>query len=204
VAFACNKRAPGSGCAAIGGVNRWHAILGTSDHCIAVHPSDLAVALVALDAVVHVQGPAGERTIPFEQFHRLPGDTPHVETALQHGELITAIEVTAPPWARRSHYRKVRDRASYEFALVSAAVALDLADGIVRDARIALGGVATKPWRAHAAEAALRGQPLDERAVVAAAEAAVEGAMPRPDNAFKVELARRTLRGTLMTVGGLA
>ena len=204
VAFACNKREPGSGCAAIGGVNRWHAILGTSQHCIAVHPSDAAVALVALDAVVHVQGPSGTRAIPFEAFHRLPGDTPHVETALARGELITAIELPPLPWARRSHYRKVRDRASYEFALVSAAVALDLADGIVRDARIALGGVATKPWRAHAAEAALRGQPLDERTLAAAAEAAVAGAQPRPDNAFKVELARRTLRGTLEYVGALA
>lgn len=204
VAFACNKREPGSGCAAIGGVNRWHAILGTSDHCIAVHPSDLAVALVALDATVHLQGPGGERAIPFEQFHRLPGDTPHVETALQHGELITAIELPPLAWARRSHYCKVRDRASYEFALVSAAVALDLAEGRVRDARIALGGVATKPWRAHAAEATLRGQPLDERTLAAAAEAAVAGATPRPDNAFKVELARRTLRGTLAVVGGIA
>jgi xanthine dehydrogenase YagS FAD-binding subunit len=204
VAFACNKRAPGSGCAAIGGVNRWHAILGTSDHCIAVHPSDAAVALAALEATVRVQGPAGERTIPFADFHRLPGDTPHVETALEHGELITAIDLPALPWARRSHYRKVRDRASYEFALVSAAVALDLADGRVRDARIALGGVGTKPWRAHAAEAALRGQPLDERTIAAAAEAAVAGATPRPDNAFKVELARRTLRSTIEQAAALA
>jgi xanthine dehydrogenase YagS FAD-binding subunit len=204
VAFACNKREPGSGCAAIGGANRWHAILGTSDHCIAVHPSDAAVALVALDATVRVQGPGGERTIPFEEFHRLPGDTPHVETALEHGELITAIELPPLAWARRSHYRKVRDRASYEFALVSTAVALDLADGMVRDARIALGGMATKPWRAHAAEAALRGQPLDDRTLTTAAEAAVDGAKLRPDNAFKAELARRTLRGTLATVGGLA
>jgi xanthine dehydrogenase YagS FAD-binding subunit len=203
VAFACNKRAPGSGCAAIGGVNRWHAILGTSDHCIAVHPSDAAVALAALDATVHVQGSAGERAIPFAEFHRLPGDTPHVETALAHGEVITAIELPALPWARRSHYRKVRDRASYEFALVSAAVALDLADGQVRDARVALGGVGTKPWRAREAEASLRGRPLEEQTIAAAAQVAVADATPRPDNAFKVELARRTLRGTLAAVGGL-
>jgi xanthine dehydrogenase YagS FAD-binding subunit len=203
VAFGCNKRAPGSGCAALGGVNRWHAILGTSDHCIAVHPSDAAVALAALDATVHVQGPDGERAIPFEEFHRLPGDTPHVGSALRHGELITAIDLPPLPWAGRSHYRKVRDRASSEFALVSVAVALDLAAGRVRDVRIALGGVATKPWRAHAAEGALRGQPLDERSMAAAAAAALEGATPRPDNAFKVELARRTLRGTLSLLGGL-
>lgn len=205
VAFtACNKRQPGSGCAALGGVNRWHAILGTSDHCIAVHPSDAAVALVALDAVVHVAGPAGARQIPIEEFHRLPGTTPHVETALAHGELITAIELPARPFARRSRYRKVRDRASYEFALVSAAVALDLADGVVRDARLALGGVGTRPWRAHAAEAVLRGQSLSDEVCARAAEAAVADATPRRDNAFKIELARRTVQHMLAQMGDLA
>jgi xanthine dehydrogenase YagS FAD-binding subunit len=204
VTFACNRRRPGSGCAAIGGVNRWHAIFGGSPHCIAVHPSDLAVALLALDAVVHTQGPAGTRAIPIADFHRLPGDAPERETALEHGELIVAVEVPATPFAGRSQYRKVRDRASYEFALVSAAIALDLADGTVRAARIALGGVAPKPWRAHAAEAALVGRPLDAAALDAAAAAAVADAQPTADNAFKVDLARRTLRSTLARLGAAA
>lgn len=204
IAFACNKRAPGSGCAAIGGVNRWHALLGTSEHCIALHPSDAAVALVALDAVVQVEGPNGARAIPCAEFHRLPGDTPQIETALAHGELIVAIDLPALSWARRSHYRKVRDRASYEFALVSAAVALDLDGGTVRDARIAMGGLGTRPWRMHAAERTLRGQPLTAATMQAAARAAVADAQPRPDNAFKIELAQRTLRTALAQVGGLA
>ena len=145
---ACNKRAPGSGCAALGGENRWHAVLGGSEHCIAVHASDLAVALVALDAVVHVRGSRGERTVPLAEFHRLPGATPHIETVLRPSEVITAIVVPSSPAARRSHYLKVRDRASFEFAVVSAAVALEMqADGRIRQARVALGGVGTRPWR---------------------------------------------------------
>src|SRR3954454_22606183 len=144
---ACNKRAPGSGCAALGGDNRWHAVLGTSEHCIATNPSDLAVALVALDAAVEVRGAGGERTVPLADFHRLPGDTPHIETVLEPGEVIAAITVPANPAARRSHYLKVRDRASFEFAVVSVAAALELDGARIRQARIALGGVGTKPWR---------------------------------------------------------
>src|SRR5438094_9114704 len=147
---ACNKRAPGSGCAAIGGENRWHAVLGTSDHCIAAHASDLAVALVALDAAVEVRGAGGQRSVPLIDFHRLPGATPHIETVLEPGDVITAITVPASPAARRSHYLKVRDRASFEFAVVSAAVGLDMNGARIRQARVALGGVGTKPWRLRA------------------------------------------------------
>ena len=154
---ACNKRAPGSGCAAIGGENRWHAVLGTSDNCIAVNPSDLAVALVALDASVEVRRVSGQRTVPLIDFHRLPGETPHIETVLEPGEVITAITVPASPVARRSHYLKVRDRASFEFAVVSAAVALEMDGARIRQARVALGGVGTKPWRVPRVEAALAG-----------------------------------------------
>src|SRR5215216_5985231 len=157
----CNKRAPGSGCAAMGGENRWHAVLGTSESCIAAHASDLAVALVALEASVDVRGADGQRTIPLTEFHRLPGDTPHIETVLEPGEVITAITVPPTPVARRSHYLKVRDRASFEFAVVSAAVALDMEDARIRQARIALGGVGTKPWRVPQVEAALAGVTLD-------------------------------------------
>ena len=156
--FACNRRDPGSGCAAIGGENRWHAIFGGSEHCIAVHPSDPAVALLALDAIVLTEGPRGPRRIPLAEFYLLPGDTPQRETVLEHGELIVAVELPASPLARRSAYLKVRDRASFEFALVSVAAALHLEDGVVREARLALGGVAPVPWRARAAEEALRGQ----------------------------------------------
>src|SRR3954463_15221399 len=158
---ACNKRAPGSGCSAIGGENRWHAVLGTSDNCIAANPSDLAVALVALDASVEVRGSNGLHTVLLAEFHRLPGDTPHIETVLEPGEVITAITVPASPMARRSHYLKVRDRASFEFAVVSAAVALDMDGARIRQARIALGGVGTKPWRVPRVEAALMGASLD-------------------------------------------
>jgi xanthine dehydrogenase YagS FAD-binding subunit len=160
-AFACNKRSPGSGCPAIAGQNRIHAILGQSESCIAVHPSDMAVALAALDAVVRVQGPGGARAIPIGEFHRLPGSTPNVDTNLRHGELIVAVELPASPVAAHSHYVKVRDRASYAFALVSAAVALYAPSGTIEQARIALGGVAHKPWRALEAERALQGRSPD-------------------------------------------
>ena len=172
---ACNKRAPGSGCAAIGGENRWHAVLGTSENCIAANASDLAVALVALDAAVEVRGPGGQRTVPLADFHRLPGATPHIETVLEPGEVIAAITVPASPAARRSHYLKVRDRASFEFAVVSAAVALDMDGARIRQARIALGGVGTKPWRVPRVEAALAGASLDPAALRRAAALAARG-----------------------------
>ncbi|WP_330315762.1 xanthine dehydrogenase family protein subunit M [Streptomyces platensis] len=197
---ACNKRVPGSGCSALEGVHRGHAILGTSEHCIATHPSDLAVALVALDAVVHVEGMDGARTIPVDDFFLLPGDTPGREHPLTPGELITAIEVPALPMARRSLYLKVRDRESYEFALASAAAALALEDGVVREVRLALGGVATKPWRARRAEDVLMGERADDAAFTRAATAELAPATTRPMNAFKAELARRTLVRALRTV----
>jgi xanthine dehydrogenase YagS FAD-binding subunit len=202
--FPCNKRVPGSGCAALDGEHRLHAIFGASEHCIAVNPSDLAVALTALDAVVHTRGPSGVRSIPIEEFYLLPGETPEREHVLGHGELIVAVEIPASPFARRSQYLKLRDRASYEFALVSVAAALELADGVVRSARIALGGVAHKPWRARAAEEVLVGKRLDEVQVVAAGMAAVRGAEPRRDNAFKVDLAERAVIRVLSELGGLA
>ncbi|GAA2324679.1 xanthine dehydrogenase family protein subunit M [Streptomyces cuspidosporus] len=186
----CNKRTPGSGCSAIGGYSRELAILGVSDHCIATHPSDMAVAMMALDAVVRVQGPQGSRGIPLHDFYRLPGDAPEQDTTLAQGELITAVDL--PPVAGRSVYRKVRDRASYAFALVSVAAVLDLAGDTIDDVRIALGGVAHKPWRASVAEARLRGGPATEEAFRAAAEAELEAATPTEDNAFKVPLALRT------------
>jgi xanthine dehydrogenase YagS FAD-binding subunit len=199
-AMPCNKRAPGSGCAAIDGHHRIHAVLGTSPHCIATSPGDMPVAMVALDAVVRVRGPGGERVIPLVDFHVVPGDHPERENVLHHGELITAVDIPALPWARRSHYRKVRDRASYAFALASAAVALDL-DGIrVRQARVALGGVGTKPWRSPEAERALVGQEATLAVFRAAAEEAMRGAVPRQENAFKIELAKRTLVRALTTV----
>src|SRR5947208_5219250 len=166
---ACNKRVPGSGCSAIGGENRWHAVLGTSENCIAANPSDLAVALVALDAAVEVRSAGGQRSLPLIDFHRLPGDTPHIETVLEAGEVIAAITVPANPAARRSHYVKVRDRASFEFAIVSAAVALDMEGSRIRQARISLGGVGTKPWRLPQVEAALAGANLDPAALRSAA-----------------------------------
>ena len=197
----CNKREPGSGCSAIGGWTRNHAILGASEHCIAVHPSDMAVAMAASEARVRVLGPEGERTIAFVDLHRLPGDTPERDTALEHGELITAIDLPAQPITRRSAYRKVRDRASYAFALVSVAAALDVADGVVVDARIAFGGVAHAPWRAHRAEEALRGSAVAESSFRAAADAELAEARPADGldggNAFKIPLLRRTLTTTL-------
>lgn len=190
---ACNKRAPGSGCAAIGGENRWHAVLGTTDSCIAAHASDLAVALVALDAAIEARGPGGQRTIPLADFHRLPGQTPHIETVLEPGEVITAINVPASPAARRSHYLKVRDRASFEFAVVSAAVALDLDGARIRRAHVALGGVGTKPWRVPRVEAALVGTNLEPAALRRAASLAAEGAQGRDTNDFKIELMQRAI-----------
>jgi xanthine dehydrogenase YagS FAD-binding subunit len=189
----CNKRSPGSGCAAMEGINRQHAVLGTSDQCIASYPGDFAQALVALDAQVEIAGPNGMRRIAFAQLHKPPGNTPHVETTLGRGELITAFSIPATPFAKRSLYLKVRDRASYEFALASAAVALDLDNGTVRDVRIALGGVAALPWRARDAEEQLRGQKLEDKSLNAAALAAFANARPREHNAFKVELGKRTL-----------
>jgi xanthine dehydrogenase YagS FAD-binding subunit len=202
---ACNKRNPGAGCAAIGGVNRRLAVLGVSEHCIAHYPGDFAVALAALGATVELLGHDGNaRSIPFEDLHRLPGDTPHLETDLAAGELITGFVVPAGPWTRRSLYLKIRDRTSYDFALASAAVALDLAeDGTVRHARIGLGGLAAKPWRAHAAEAALAGRLLDEPAARAAAEAAFAGAVVHGENAFKPELGRRTLVRALLEAAAM-
>jgi len=197
---ACNKRVPGSGCSALEGVHRGHAILGTSEHCIATHPSDAAVALVALDAVVHVEGTHGSRGIPIDDFFLLPGDTPEREHPLTPGELITAIEVPPAPVARGSCYLKVRDRESYEFALASAAAALALEDGVIREVRLALGGVATKPWRARVAEGALVGQRADADVFARAAGAELAPAVTRPMNAFKAELARRTLVRALLTV----
>jgi xanthine dehydrogenase YagS FAD-binding subunit len=200
----CNKRAPGSGCAALDGFNRIHAILGTSDKCIATHPSDMCVALAALGAVVRTAGPGGERQIPIAEFYVPYGDDPARETVLAHGELITAVDLPPLPWAARSHYLKVRDRASYAFALASAAVALDLDGRTVRAARIALGGVATLPWRATAAEQALVGKPATEASFAAAAEAAVAGAKPQRFDAFKVELAKNTVVEALKKVAAMA
>jgi xanthine dehydrogenase YagS FAD-binding subunit len=198
----CNKRDPGSGCSALEGFNRSHAVLGASDRCVATHPSDLAVALAALDATVVVLGPAGERRVPMADFHRLPDDEPERDTTLQHGDLVTAVEVPALPFARRSAYRKVRDRASYAFALVSVAAALEVGDGAVRDVRLALGGVAHKPWRATVAEERLRGGPATEEAFRAAATAELEAARPLPGNGFKVPLARSTITATLRDLAG--
>jgi xanthine dehydrogenase YagS FAD-binding subunit len=189
----CNKRDPGSGCAALAGFNRGHAILGTSDSCIATHPSDVAVALVAMDAVVHTRGPGGERAIPVDDFFLLPGDTSEREHPLEHGELIVAIEVPATPAARRSVYLKFRDRESYEFALVSVAAAVRVQDGAIAEVRLALGGVGTKPWRARRAEASLLGQPAGEAGFAEAARQELATAEPRPLNAFKVELAQRAI-----------
>ena len=194
----CNKRAPGAGCDAIEGFSRINAILGASPACVAAHPSDMCVALVALDAVVHVEGPAGVRTVAFADFHRLPGGTPELDTNLAAGELITAIELPPLAFATRSAYRKIRDRASYAFALVSVAAALEIGtDGAVKNVRLALGGVAHKPWRATKAETMLRGKPATEQAFRAAAEAELAEAVPLRDNGFKIELARRAITATL-------
>ncbi len=200
---ACNKRLPGSGCAAMEGFNRQHAVLGTSDQCIATYPGDFAQALLALDAQVEIAGPRGSRTIPFARLHRPPGKTPQVETTLAPGELITAFTVANTPWARRSLYLKVRDRESYEFALASAAVVLDLDGGKVRQARIALGGLATHPWRANEAETALSAKTIDDDSLRAAAEAAFAPAKPHEHNAFKIELGKQTLMRALRQAASL-
>ena len=189
----CNKRSPGSGCSAIGGYLRYHAILGASTECVAVHPSDMAVAMSALDADVVVEGADGPRRIPMTEFHRLPGDAPDRDTVLDHGELITAVELPAPPTGAVSEYRKVRDRASYAFALVSVAAELSVTGAEITTARIALGGVAHKPWRARRAEEVLVGAPAEPETFLAAADAELADAEPLSGNEFKVELARRTL-----------
>jgi xanthine dehydrogenase YagS FAD-binding subunit len=201
---ACNKRNPGSGCAAIEGVNRGHAVLGTSSSCIATYPGDFAVALVAFDAVVHVENGA-RRTIPIDDFFLLPEDTPQIEHPLAPGDLIVAVEIPASSALHRSHYLKVRDRESYEFAAASAAVGLELGtDGrTIRDVRVALGGVATKPWRARNVEAALVGRTFDEATVRSASRFATEGAVDHGANRFKIELAQRVVARALFTVGGI-
>jgi xanthine dehydrogenase YagS FAD-binding subunit len=194
----CNKREPGSGCAALDGVNRKHAVLGVSDNCIATYPGDFAQTLVALDAVAEIVGPAGDRAVAVEALHREPGDTPHIETTLVPGELVVGFLIPAAAWTRRSLYLKIRDRQSYEFALASAAVALDLVDGAVNAARIALGGVATRPWRAREAEALLSGNKLDEAIARRAADTAFADAEARDANRYKIELGKRTLVRALL------
>jgi xanthine dehydrogenase YagS FAD-binding subunit len=196
----CNKRTPGSGCSALEGYNRAHAVLGTSDKCIATHPSDMCVALAALEAVVHTQGPRGDRQIPIGEFHVAYGDDPAKESVLQHGELITAVELPNTPFFKRSHYLKARDRAAFEFALASAAVCLEIKDNKITQARVGLGGVATKPWRSAEAEKALVGAKSEARTYTAAAQAALKGARPQKFNAFKIELARRVIVRALTVV----
>jgi xanthine dehydrogenase YagS FAD-binding subunit len=195
--YGCNKRTPGSGCAALDGYHRTHAILGTSDQCIATHPSDMCVAMAALEATILVEGPKGKRTIPFAEFHKLPGNTPNIENALEPGELVTYVDLPKPIQGAKSVYLKLRDRASYEFALASAAVVAKVEAGHIRYVRVAMGGVGTKPWRSHEAESALMGKSVDAAHFRTAAEAALKEAKPRTDNAFKVELAKRCLVRTL-------
>jgi len=197
----CNKRAPGTGCSAREGYTRMHALLGTSAKCIAAYPSDMTTALVALDAIVHTRGPNGTRALPVTELHTLPGEHPELEHVLQPGELITHVELPPTAFAQRSRYVKVRDRASFAFALASAAVALELRDATIRDARIALGGVATKPWRARDAEKLLIGKAPSTAVFRDAADAALAGAQPIGDNAFKVELAKRTIVRALQRAG---
>jgi xanthine dehydrogenase YagS FAD-binding subunit len=201
---ACNKRQPGSGCGAIGGYNRIHAILGQSEHCIATHPSDMCVALAALDATVRVTGPKGAREIKFAEFHRLPGDHPERDTTLEPDELIVSVDLPAAPWAKSSHYLKVRDRASYAFALVSVAAGLEMEGGEIKQARIALGGVAHKPWRAHPAEDKLAGAKPTRENFQLAAEAALADAKGYQNNEFKIGLAKRSIVRALSTVAGLS
>lgn len=204
-AMPCNKREPGTGCGALEGLNRIHAILGWSDKCVATYPGDMANALYALDAVVRVRGAGGrERTIPINDFHRLPGDTPERDNNLQHGELIVAIELPKSNFAKNSYYLKVRDRASYAFALVAVAAALELDGGTIRQARVVLGGVAHKPWRSREAEAALSGKPASEESFQQAAEAALRDARPLAHNAYKVELGKRAIVLALMRSSKLA
>ena len=202
----CNKREPGTGCPAKEGLNRIHAILGASDACVATHPSDMCVALAALEARVHVQGRAGARVIEFADFHRLPGDAPERDNQLADDELITAVELPAPRFQQHSHYLKIRDRASYAFALVSVAAAVELDGDVIRDVRIALGGVAHKPWRDTAVEQSLKGQPVSRENFVAAADAMLRNAQPLAHNAFKIKLARRAIVRALSdaTLGGNA
>jgi xanthine dehydrogenase YagS FAD-binding subunit len=201
----CNKREPATGCSALEGLNRGHAILGVSESCIATHPSDVAVPFVAFDAVVHTAGLAGERTIPIDDFYLLPGETPQIEHPLAHGELITAIDLPPSPLAPESLYFKFRDRQSYEFALVSVCAALAVKDGVVVDVRVALGGVGTKPWRARRAEEDLRGAPASDESFAKAAAAELSVATPRPGNAFKVALAERAIvRGLRYALNGQA
>ncbi|HKO73369.1 MAG TPA: xanthine dehydrogenase family protein subunit M [Bradyrhizobium sp.] len=197
----CNKRNPGSGCAALDGFNRTHAVLGTSQHCIATYPGDFAQALIALDAMVQITGKSGSRSLPFAQLHKPPGDSPQIETSLMPGELISGF--TIPGRWPRSVYVKARDRQSYEFALASAAVAMDLRDGVVRDARVALGGVATTPWRARAAEAVLKGERFDDALAQRAGEAAFEGAEPRRHNSFKIALGKRVVARALQQAAAM-
>jgi xanthine dehydrogenase YagS FAD-binding subunit len=197
---ACNKRAPGSGCAAVTGPARMHAILGASEHCIALHASDLCVPLVALDVEVHLRGAGGHRTVPLTQLYVPPGNRPDIETVLEHGELITQVEMPLPPAGMRSCYLKLRDRASYEFALTSAAAALLIEGGTIAQARLAIGGVGTVPWRAREAEEILTGAPANEQTFRAAAEAALRNPFTVPGTAFKVELAKRTIVRALRTV----
>jgi xanthine dehydrogenase YagS FAD-binding subunit len=199
----CNKRAPGSGCGALEGINRTHAILGASAQCIATHPSDMCVALIALEARVRVHGPAGERAIPMDSFHRLPSDTPQIDTNLNPNELVVSIDLPPSPYASHSHYLKVRDRASYEFALVSVAAALELHDGQIKTARVALGGVAHKPWRSQSAEAVLIGHKPGGKIFQAAAQQAVKGATTYRYNQFKVELAQRAIVRALSVAGDI-
>ena len=202
VSAACNKRQPGSGCAALGGINRTHAILGTSDQCVATHPSDVAVAFAALEATVHLLGPAGKRDVPFADFLLPPGSTPEREQALRPGELITAVEIPAHPRPLRSGYLKVRDRQSYEFALTSAAVALHVRGGVIRAAKLAAGGVGTVPWKLSAVEQHLVGKRPSPRLWTEAAERAADGARPLAHNGFKVDLLKRTVERQLRVVGG--
>ncbi|MEU1319965.1 FAD binding domain-containing protein [Streptomyces tibetensis] len=199
----CNKREPGSGCAALRGHNRTHAILGTSDSCVATHPSDVAVAFAALEATVHLLGPDGERRVPFADFLLKPGDTPNREHTLRQGELITAVEVPALPRPLKSGYLKVRDRQSYEFALTSAAVALHVRGGVIREAKVAVGGVATVPWKLPAVEQVLIGERPSDRLWAEAARHAADGARPLQHNRFKAELVNRTVERQLRTVGGM-
>jgi len=198
--YGCNKRTPGTGCAAMDGFNRMHAVLGTSEACIAAHPSDMCVAMAALEAAIYTEGPKGKRTIAFADFHKLPGNTPHIENALEPGELITYVDLPKPVAGAKSAYLKLRDRASYEFALASCAVVAKVEAGHIRYVRVAMGGVGTKPWRSHEAEAALLGKPATAEHFRRAAEAALAGAKPRQDNAFKIELGKRCVVRTLKMV----
>ena len=194
----CNKREPGTGCSALDGCNADHAILGASDYCVATHPSDMAVAMTALDAAVHIEGPGGKREIPITELHRLPGNEPERDTTLEHAELITAVDLPLMGFSANSRYRKVRERASYAFALVSVAAALEVRDGVVSDVRIALGGVAHRPWRARTAEDALRGRPATEESFRSAAEAELAAAVPLRENAYKVPLASNVITRILL------